>query len=440
MVLDGGRLSDQAVPSVAVGLTCDLLVVGGGPAGAAAAIRGAAAGLSVVVCDKASFPRDKTCGDGLTTSALRLLERLGLDPPAVAGWEPVHGVAVRSPSGRVVDLPLPADGLFAAVAPRAALDAALLDLAARRGAEIRQGAALRSLRPIPGGMEAIVGNGPVPAPPDDGGPAAGVARAGAAAPGGGSVTARYVVAADGMYSTVRRLTGVPGPHLGEWHAFRQYFTGVADRRLWVIFEPDLLPGYAWVFPVAGGRANVGFGLPRRPGVSVRPMAAQWRDLLQRPALQALLGGAEPEGHHRAWPIPADLARGPLCSGRVLFAGDAAGATDPMTGEGIGQALLTGVLAAEALATDGSDPDAVGRRYRAAVAHHLAPDVRFAAALGAILRSRAGARAAVRAAGLTPWTRRHFARWLFEDYPRALVLTPSRWRRGAFTGPGAYRAA
>ncbi|MDQ1515644.1 MAG: menaquinone-9 beta-reductase, partial [Actinomycetota bacterium] len=58
----------------------------------------------------------------------------------------------------------------------------------------------------------------------------------------------------------------------------------------------------------------------------------------------------------------------------------------------------------------------------------------------ILTSRAGARAAVRAAGLTPWTKRNFARWLFEDYPRALVLTPSRWRKGAFTGPGAYRAA
>ena len=69
--------------------SCDLLVVGGGPAGAAAAIRGAATGLSVVLCDKASFPRDKTCGDGLTTSALRLLERLGLDPSSVAGWEPV---------------------------------------------------------------------------------------------------------------------------------------------------------------------------------------------------------------------------------------------------------------------------------------------------------------------------------------------------------------
>jgi geranylgeranyl reductase family protein len=395
--------------------TCDLLVVGGGPAGAAAAIRGAAAGLSVVLCDKASFPRDKTCGDGLTASALRLLERLGLDPLTVAGWETISEVVVRSPSGRVVDLPLPADGLFAAVAPRASLDCALLDLAARRGVEILQGAALEKLVDT--------------AAADD--------RVEAAFSDGAVVRTRYVVAADGMYSTVRRLTGGAGVHLGEWHAFRQYFTGVADRRLWVIFERDLLPGYAWVFPVAGERANVGFGLPRRPGVSVRPMAAQWRDLLERPALRELLGDAQPEGHHRAWPIPADLARAPLCSGRVLFAGDAAGATDPMTGEGIGQALLTGILAAEAVAASGSDPAAVARHYRGAVEHHLAPDVRFAAALGGVLRSPAGARAAVRAAGLTAWTRRNFARWLFEDYPRALILTPSRWRRGAFTGPGAY---
>jgi menaquinone-9 beta-reductase len=399
-----------------VGATCDLLVVGGGPAGAATAIRGAAAGLSVVLCDKASFPRDKTCGDGLTTSALRLLEHLGLDPAAVPGWERVSGVVLRSPSGRVVDLPLPDDGLFAAVAPREALDAALLDVAARRGVQIRQHAALTGLVDD------------APGPGADPRRAAGWAEA--TLSDGAVVQARFVVAADGMYSTVRRLTGASGVHLGEWHAFRQYFRGVAERRLWVIFEPDLLPGYAWVFPVAGGRANVGFGLPRRPGESVRPMAAQWRDLLERPSLRALIGDAEPEGHHRAWPIPADLARAPLSAGRALFVGDAAGATDPMTGEGIGQALLTGVLA----------PAAVARRYREEVARHLAPDVRFAAALGAILRSKAGARAAVRAAGLSPWTRRNFARWLFEDYPRALVLTPSRWHRGVMSGPGAYRAA
>jgi flavin-dependent dehydrogenase len=154
----------------------------------------------------------------------------------------------------------------------------------------------------------------------------------------------------------------------------------------------------------------------------------------------VLGGAEPEGHHRAWPIPADLGRAPLSSGRILFTGDAAGATDPMTGEGIGQALLTGILAAEAVAAAGPDPAAIGRQYQDTVRHHLAPDVRFAAALGRILASPAGTRGAVRVAGLTPWTKRNFARWLFEDYPRALVLTPSRWKRGALTGPGAYRFA
>ena len=414
-------------------------MVGGGPAGAAAAIRAAAAGLSVVVCDKASFPRDKTCGDGLTTTALRLVERLGLDPSTVDGWQPVGEVVLRSPSGRIVDLPLPADGLFAAVAPRATLDTALLVVAARSGAEVFQGAALGSLRVSSSGMEATIG--PPALHPDGAASPARLADGGAARVGDGEVVrARYVIAADGMYSTVRRLTGVAGPHLGEWHAFRQYFDGVADRRLWVLFERDLLPGYAWVFPVAGGRANVGFGLPRRPGVPVRPMAAQWRELLERPPLRAVLGDAEPQGHHRAWPIPADLGRAPLSAGRVLFAGDAAGATDPMTGEGIAQALATGILAAEAILAGSGDPGAVGRHYEAAVRHHLARDLRFAGALGQVLASPAGARAAVRAAGLTSWTRRNFARWLFEDYPRALILTPSRWRRGALTGRGAYRAA
>ena len=321
---------------------------------------------------------------------------------------------LRSPSGRVVELPLPTDGLYAAVAPRSTLDAALLDVAAHGGAEIRPGAALEAIRPIEDGIETTVGDE--------------------------TITAGYVIAADGMYSTVRRLTGVDGPHLGEWHAFRQYFTGVAERRLWVFFEPDLLPGYAWIFPVAGGRANVGFGLPRRPGMSVRPMAGQWRDLLERAPLREVLGDAEPEGHHRAWPIPADLGRAPLSSGRVLFTGDAAGATDPMTGEGIAQALLTGILAAEAVAGGNGDPSTVARRYAAAVQHHLARDLRFASALGRILASSKGARGAVHVAGLTPWTRRNFARWMFEDYPRALILTPSRWRRGVFTAPGAYRAA
>jgi menaquinone-9 beta-reductase len=89
---------------------------------------------------------------------------------------------------------------------------------------------------------------------------------------------------------------------------------------------------------------------------------------------------------------------------------------------------------------GGDAPAVATRYRRAVERALGADVRFAARLQRILASPLGARAALRAVDLTAWTRRNFARWMYEDYPRALLLTPRRWHRHALAGPGAYRAA
>ncbi|MGH9185994.1 MAG: NAD(P)/FAD-dependent oxidoreductase, partial [Acidimicrobiales bacterium] len=121
-------------------LLTDVAVVGGGPAGAAAAVALARAGRDVVVVDKARFPRDKCCGDGLTAGALRTLEGLGLDPQSVASWLQVDDVVLRSPSGREVRLPLPrGQGVFAAVARRMDLDAAVLDLARAAGAKVLDG-------------------------------------------------------------------------------------------------------------------------------------------------------------------------------------------------------------------------------------------------------------------------------------------------------------
>src|SRR5437879_12523126 len=101
-------------------IVADVAVVGGGPAGAAAAITLANAGRDVVVVDRARFPRDKCCGDGLTAGALRHLEALGLRPETVASWQTVDDVWVRSPSGRTVCFPMPrGPGAFAAVAERA---------------------------------------------------------------------------------------------------------------------------------------------------------------------------------------------------------------------------------------------------------------------------------------------------------------------------------
>src|SRR6266508_5346513 len=114
----------------------DVLVVGAGPAGVAAAIELRRAGRDVVVVDKAMFPRDKCCGDGLTTLALRELEHLDFQPSSVPSFQRVEGATLRSPSGRIVEVPLPTgQGLFAAVTPRVELDAALVELAS--GARVR---------------------------------------------------------------------------------------------------------------------------------------------------------------------------------------------------------------------------------------------------------------------------------------------------------------
>lgn len=402
-------------------MIADIAVVGGGPAGAAAAITLARAGREVVVVDRARFPRDKFCGDGLTAGALRLLEGLGLDPSAVASWHPVDDVVIRAPSGREVCFPLPSGGgRYAAIARRLDLDAAVLDLARDAGATVLDGHACTDAT----------------APRAD--------RMRLTVDGIGTLDARYAVAADGMWSPMRKYLGVhQAGYRGDWHAFRQYFRDVspaASRDLHIWFDADLLPGYAWSFPLAGGRANVGLGIHRGAKVSVPAMKALWPELLQRPHIRSILGdAARPEAPHRAWPIPTRIDAVPLTAGRALFVGDAAAAGDIMSGEGIGQALLTGIRAAEALLRTGpDDPHLAATRYQEAVRRDLFADHRASRLLVRGLRHRKGADGALAAAGFNAWTRRNFARWLFEDYPRALVATPGRWHRHMFTSPGAYR--
>ena len=110
--------------------------------------------------------------------------------------------------------------------------------------------------------------------------------------GGERIEAEYLIAADGVWSAVRKLTGASDEagYLGEWHAFRQYRKSSADasRDLWVLFEEDLRPGYAWSFPLADGTVNVGIGILRQPGEPTKELGRKFREVLERPGFQAKL--------------------------------------------------------------------------------------------------------------------------------------------------------
>ena len=342
---------------------------------------------------------------------------MGLDPSHIESWNVVRDVAVRSPSGTERSYPLPeGPGYHAAVVPRIDLDAAVLQLAGAVGARVESGCTVTGTEVSGDTIDVLIDN-----------------------KGERRIRTSNLIAADGMWSPVRKSLGLAvDQYLGEWHAFRQYYcnvTGRAERELIVWFEPDLLPGYAWSFPLRGGRANVGFGIRRGGRHTVGDMKRLWGDLLCRRHIQQALGAdAVAEASHKAWPIPARIGRVPLVGPHTMFVGDAAAVTDPMTGEGIGQALLTGRLAAESVLAHDNPTD----HYALAVRKELVADDRMSRALIPMLARPWVTRGVLAFTGTTAWTRRNFARWMFEDYPRALLVTPRRWRRKMFTGPGAYQ--
>lgn len=416
----------------------DVVVVGAGPAGAAAAYWAIRHGLSTIVVERARFPRDKTCGDGLTAAAMRELSAMGIDVRPVA--QPIRRCELVGPYGTRVDLPMEA-GLrpgaqLCAVLRRIDLDTMVLDAAASAGAKIWEGAVATNLTF------------------DRGGVAAQLTHDGTQS----TIQARWVIGADGANSLTRRSAfGEKRGRIPGIHALRQYVKAPPSDMLSVYFAAELLPGYGWIFPLPQGGANVGIGVPRDPSAcgtltraaltnergrfALGGLGRLYRRFLQRPDVTQRIGAHDPLGgagdeHIRAWPIPTDPDLTCLAAGNVLLVGDAARLADPMTGEGIGQALLSGRLAAEAVAS-GRSVEGVNAQYRRSIETELGRDLRFARFLLHAMAHRQGIEWGLKIAGATRWTRRNVARWMYEDYPRAYVLTPDRWGQHSMRGQGAY---
>jgi len=312
-----------------------VLVVGGGPGGSATAFHLAKQGIDVLMVDKATFPREKVCGDGLTPRGVRAIQKMGVDP-AEPGFVRIDALRTYGTDGVVIDLPWPRLRDFPGIGlvrTRYDFDNLLVERAVKAGARFWPGVEAKAPLTETGWVTgAVLGEN-------------GDAR---------QARARFVVAADGASSRFASQVGVRRDEtkpLGI--AARRYYR--TPRRQEPVFESflnlwdadGLMPGYGWIFPLGDGLLNVGAGLlntfknfkevsARKVfDVFVRQLPEEW-GISEESAAGPLLSG----------PLPMGMNRHPLAVPGMLLVGDAGGIVNPFNGEGIAYAMESGELAAE----------------------------------------------------------------------------------------------
>lgn len=355
----------------------DVAIAGAGPAGGAAAIRAAEAGLSVLLVDRQDFPRDKVCGDFLSPLAVRQLELLGItEDDAFARSNEVGEAAVFIDGEHLLTSAIPTSPELppSRVVPRKALDSWVLKRAESAGATIRQGCRMMSF---------TVGGSGVRISLQD--------REGAH-----TVRARLLIGADGSNSAVARLLrGRPPGDDDRVVAVRGYFDGIsgpADRAD-LYFSSESFPGYCWLFPVGPSSANVGLGILRNTLPPTRKhLREHLLELLETDsALAGRLRGARLVGSIGGWALTTYNRAEPITGDRILLVGDAAGLINPLNGEGIQSALLSGMWAGEtalACARDDDFSEAALDSYAERIDSELGRDFDVSRALVQLIRNRA----------------------------------------------------
>ncbi len=309
----------------------DVAIIGAGPGGSTAASFLAKGGMRVLLLDKSEFPRDKTCGDALSPSALKILGDLGLVNKVKEFGYRLNGVRLVAPNGNELIAPIPPKPGFAEhlyIAPREKLDNLLLNNAISLGAEFKPKVRVTDLR-----LESNK-----------------VIISGISAKNKLSFSADVGIIAVGANISLLQKLGFISKSPEFAIAARAYFDNLPnlDDLMEIRFDGVPLPGYGWIFPTSKTSANIGAGFLRKS----RRLPFTAREILDKflehAPVREILSGGERNGVVKSFPLRMDFASAHTFRDRMILVGEAAGLVNPFTGEGIDYAMESGQIAASVI--------------------------------------------------------------------------------------------
>jgi menaquinone-9 beta-reductase len=307
----------------------EILVIGAGPAGTSAAWALAQHDHDVLIIDKASFPRDKTCGDGLTPMAVRTMRSIGvLDKVESSGAQRIDRVRLTGPFGICIDEPfssfMDVGMQYALVLPRLSLDDLLRLHAMEAGAQYLGGIRVDAIERQDDHIVIVKGTSPE-----------------------GSVEIRpqqvilAVGANMGLLERARFLKKKPRL----MRAARSYYSGVktAPNVYDFYFDFELMPGYGWIFPTGDGRCNIGAGTIEVPWATRKTAQALMSGFVNRRQKQGMMETAVQEGAVKGFPLRIDFPSERVAGKNWIIIGEATGLVNPVTGEGIDLAMESALI-------------------------------------------------------------------------------------------------
>jgi len=319
----------------------DIIIVGAGPAGATASLFLCKSGVKHIIADKAKFPRDKICGDALSGKVMNVLKKLNLNYAQeiynnTENFIGSYGVKFAAPNGKCIDIPFKKDleahkNAAGFISKRINFDNFLFSKIDEEFATILQNHQLKKIEKVSDGFhltfqfDGILVN----------------------------IFSKLIISAEGDRSLVRKQFTTYKLDDNHYCAgLRAYYKGVTDFHsknfIELHFLPELSPGYFWIFPLPNGEANVGVGLLSK---TVSQKKINLRKAMQlaienNPTIKNRFINATQIGETKGWGLPLGSKKQTICGDGFMLTGDAASLIDPFTGEGIANAMISGIYAAQ----------------------------------------------------------------------------------------------